>query len=101
MARCPCPRVPRDLSGNLRLAEIALHGKEAGPVHPDARAKRPVAVLFDEEDELKEAGFVGHGGLNFAFGAAYSGGRYLRLDANLNLAAPWRPPFRLVAAALR
>src|SRR5262249_44556844 len=42
--------VPSHLSGNLRLAEVVLHGKDVGPSHPDVIAKRPVAVLFDEGD---------------------------------------------------
>ncbi len=31
--------MPWGLSGNLRLAEIVLHGKKAGPAHPDAAAR--------------------------------------------------------------
>jgi hypothetical protein len=84
---------PPALVGNLRLAEIVFHGSEAGPSHPDVIAKRPVAVLFDEGDDLKEAGLVGHSGLSFAFGGAYSGGRYLRLEADRHVAPPFLPPF--------
>ncbi len=86
--------VPSGLSGNLRLAEVVLHGKAVGPSHPDVVARRPVAVLFDEGDDLKEAGLVHDGfGLKFAFGGAYSGGRFLRLEADRSVAAPWKPPF--------
>jgi outer membrane protein assembly factor BamB len=84
---------PQQLVGNLRLAEIVFHGSVAGPAHPDAQARRPVAVLFDEGDELKEAHMVGHGGLSFAFAGAYSGGRCLRLEADQSVAPPFRPPF--------
>src|SRR5262249_53558952 len=45
--------LPKMLCGNLRLGEIVLHGEKLGPSHPDVIAKRPVAVLFDEGDDLK------------------------------------------------
>jgi outer membrane protein assembly factor BamB len=85
--------VPSDLSGNLRLAQVALHGKDLGPSHPDVMAKRPVAVLFDESDELKHAGLVGLPGITFAFGDAHSGGRFLHVAPGAKAYPPWRPPF--------
>ena len=32
--------MPWGLYGNLRLAEIVLHGEKVGPAHPDAAARR-------------------------------------------------------------
>ena len=37
-------------AGNLRLGEIVFHGESLGASHPDAVARRPVAVLFDEQE---------------------------------------------------
>jgi hypothetical protein len=86
--------VPSGLSGNLRLAEVVFHGTDLGSSHPDVIAKRPVAVLFDEGDELKAAGMVHPTwGLSFAFGGASSGGRYLRMEADRSAAPVWKPPF--------
>jgi hypothetical protein len=34
--------------GNCRLGEVVFHGRDLGPSHPDIRAKKPVAVLFDD-----------------------------------------------------
>src|SRR5262249_58346849 len=45
--------LPKMLCGNLRLGEIVLHGEKLGCSHPDVAAKRPLAVLFDEGDDLK------------------------------------------------
>jgi outer membrane protein assembly factor BamB len=91
--------MPWGLYGNLRLAEIVLHGEKAGPAHPDAAARRPVAVLFDEGDELKDV-LVGTGqGLSFQFGGAYSGGRYLKQEADRNATPPFIPPFGHVVPA--
>ena len=67
----------KGLFGNLRLAEIMLHGETIGPAHPDALAKRPVAVLFDEGEDLKDAMIYGNSGIEFRFDGAYAGGRAL------------------------
>lgn len=84
----------RHLVGNLRWSEILLHGEDAGSSHPDVRAKRPVAVLFDESDELLDAQFVsGTFGVSFAFENAHSGGRFLKMDTDRSHASPFRPPF--------
>jgi hypothetical protein len=85
--------MPWGLCGNLRLAEIVLHGEKAGPAHPDVAARRPVAVLFDEGDDLKDVIVAPYLGLNFQFGGAYTGGRYLRLEADRYVAPPFIPPF--------
>jgi hypothetical protein len=58
---------------NLRLAEIVFHGERRGNPHPDAAAKPPVAVLFDEGNQLAASGFA------FRFEGAYSGGRCIEL----------------------
>ncbi len=34
--------------GNIRLGELFFHGQDLGSSHPDVRAGRPVAVLFDD-----------------------------------------------------
>lgn len=81
--------MPRWLVGNLRLAQVVLHGEKIGPAHPDVIARRPVAVLFDEADELKEC-LVG---VQFRFEGAYSGGRCLSVPANGFVYPAFVPPF--------
>jgi hypothetical protein len=77
--------------GNLRLGEIVLHGKKAGPAHPDVIAQRPVAVLFDEGDDLKAA--FASGQLRIASEGAYTGGRCLVLDKDADVWPPFQAPF--------
>src|SRR5262249_45235333 len=36
--------------GNLRLGELVFHGEILGSSHPDAVARKAVAVLFDEKE---------------------------------------------------
>jgi hypothetical protein len=84
--------VPEGLYGNLRLAEIVLHGKKLGPSHPDALAKRPVAVLFDEGEDLKETLVCGSNGLSFASGGAFSGSRYLSLRGDTQVSPLFQKP---------
>lgn len=83
--------LPRGMCGNLRLGEIVFHGEKIGPSHPDVIGKKPVAILFDEGDELKTA-LVAHQ-LHFKFEGAYSGGRYLALDKDATAYPPFLPPF--------
>jgi hypothetical protein len=83
--------LPEGMYGNLRLGEIALHGEKVGSPHPDVIARRPVAVLFDEGEDLKSA-LVG-GQLRFQFEGAYSGGRCLALDKDGDAYPPFQPPF--------
>jgi outer membrane protein assembly factor BamB len=83
--------LPRGMCGNLRLAEIALHGEKLGPSHPDVIAKRPVAVLFDENEDLKAALVANQ--LKFRFEGAYSGGRCLELNKDAEAYPPFLPPF--------
>jgi hypothetical protein len=85
--------VPASLHGNLRLAEVVLHGEKLGPSHPDVAARRPVAVLFDENAEVAE-GLVGFGSqLTFRLEGAYAGGRCLALAAGGRAYPPFRAPF--------
>ncbi len=76
--------------GNLRLGEIVLHGQALGCSHPDVVARRPVAVLFDEnESDLK----CMCAPLIFKYDGAYSGGKCLAL-AGAGLSFPnAQPPF--------
>lgn len=83
--------LPWGVCGNIRLAEIVLHGEKLGASHPDVIAKKPVAVLFDEGDDLKDCLVTGP--LTFRFEGACSGGRCLALAANGKSAAPFQPPF--------
>jgi outer membrane protein assembly factor BamB len=80
--------LPKLMYGNLRLAQIVLHGEALGPSHPDVIAKRPVAVLFDEGDDLTEHLTEG----TFRFEGAFAGGRCLMVPANGNGYPPYRPP---------
>jgi outer membrane protein assembly factor BamB len=82
--------LPRGVCGNLRLGEIALHGEKLGSTHPDVIAKKPVAVLFDEGDDLKAALVGSH---RFRLDGAYSGGRCLALDKEGDSYPPFLPPF--------
>jgi outer membrane protein assembly factor BamB len=90
--------MPWGLCGNLRLAEIVLHGEKAGPAHPDVASRRPVAVLFDESDELKDV-FPAYQGLSFQFEGAYHGGRCLKQEADRYAAPLFVLPFGHVIPA--
>jgi hypothetical protein len=83
--------LPWGVCGNLRLAEIVLHGEKLGGSHPDVIARKPVAVLFDEGDDLKQS--LVNGPLAFKFEGAHSGGRCLFLNADARKDAHWQPPF--------
>jgi outer membrane protein assembly factor BamB len=91
--------MPWGLCGNLRVAEIVLHGEKAGPAHPDVAGRRPLAVLFDEGDELKDVLVGTNQGLSFHFEGAYSGGRCLKLEADRDAEPPFVPPFGHVVPA--
>ena len=82
--------------GNVRLQELMLHGEVLGASHPDVVARRPVAVLFDENvASVKSSYEHGHNnGLKFVTGPdAFSGGNYVTLPAGKNQTALWQPPF--------
>lgn len=82
-------------SGNLRLGELVFHGERLGSSHPDAVAKKPLAVLFDEdESELRFSLKHGHNPqFDFLYDGAQSGGKALWLKDAGNAGAMWRPPF--------
>jgi hypothetical protein len=85
--------MPWGLVGNLRLAEIVLHGETLGSSHPDVIAKKPLAVLFDEnEDDMQNLTYPGSPA-KFILTGAYSGGRCIAIDADKQVAPIWRPPF--------
>jgi outer membrane protein assembly factor BamB len=77
--------------GNLRLGELVFHGEVLGSSHPDALAKRAVAVLFDEKESdvsvLKTAPFA------FRNEDSYSGGKCLALTTAGMVAPVYEPPF--------
>jgi outer membrane protein assembly factor BamB len=78
--------LPKMLCGNLRLGEIVLHGEKLGASHPDVVARRPVAVLFDEGNDLN--GYLHRAAVTFK--GAYSGQRCLTVGAEDAYAiAPW------------
>lgn len=68
--------LPKMLCGNLRLGEVVLHGEKLGPSHTDVAAKRPVAVLFDEGNDL--SGYL-HGA-TITLKGAHSGARCLTVE---------------------
>jgi outer membrane protein assembly factor BamB len=80
--------LPKLMYGNLRLAQIVLHGEALGPSHPDVIARRPVAVLFDEGDDIKEHLTEA----TFRFEGPFAGGRCLLVPANGNCYPPFQPP---------
>jgi outer membrane protein assembly factor BamB len=80
-------------AGNLRLGEVVFHGRALGASHPDAAARRPVAVLFDEkESDLKALLYPGRP-FAFKYDDAYSGGKCLALTAAGNTGPAYVPPF--------
>ena len=74
--------LPWGVCGNIRLGEIVLHGEVLGSSHPDVYAKRPLAVLFDEQDDFRTAIIYWSQRIDFRFDGAYSGGRYLATNGN-------------------
>ena len=73
-------------AGNLRLGEIVFHGEVLGASHPDVVARRPVAVLFDEQENDLAPGKVmmsdtGGRPYKMLFEGAFSGGKCLALTA--------------------
>ncbi|MCX7935951.1 MAG: hypothetical protein N3A66_11915, partial [Planctomycetota bacterium] len=85
--------LPWGCVGNLRLAEIVFHGTALGCSHPDAAAGKAVAVLFDEQDDIKHCLMYGNNGLSFKMDEAYSGGRSLALSGSCRAVPLWQPPF--------
>jgi outer membrane protein assembly factor BamB len=89
--------LPKMLCGNLRLGEVVLHGEALGCSHPDVVAKRPLAVLFDEGDDLR--GYLHNA--KVALKGAYSGDRCLTVDgASAYPFAPWPEGAKVFGHAL-
>jgi outer membrane protein assembly factor BamB len=82
--------IPRGFYSNLRLAEIVLHGETLGASHPDVIARRPVGVLFDESEEFKDI-YPYADRWSFQLQDAYSGGRFLKVNANQTIAPAFIP----------
>lgn len=89
--------LPKMLCGNLRLGEIVLHGEELGSSHPDAAAGRPVAVLFDEGNDL--AGYLHRATISLK--GAYSGERCLTVSGEDAVScAPWSEGMKVFGETL-
>src|SRR5262249_12325002 len=77
----------------VRLGELVFHGKVLGPSHPDAVARKPVAVLFDEnEADLRSLNHPS-GLFKFRYSDAFSGSKCLEVKGPVMLAPQWHPPF--------
>jgi outer membrane protein assembly factor BamB len=79
--------------GNIRLAELAFHGEVLGASHPDVLARRPVAVLFDEQDDEVARLKGAPAPVSIRYSDAYSGGKSLALLDAGTCAPTWEPPF--------
>ena len=80
--------------GNLRLGELVFHGQPLGGSHPDVVAKRPLATLFDEGEELKatyQSGFNPQ--FLFKYDDAYAGGKCIALKDAGGATPMYIPPF--------
>ena len=75
--------------GNVRLGEIVFHGEQIGSSHPDIVARKPLATLFDEGDDLKAVML----NLDYKLEGAFSGGRALQVEAGKAAHPNWTPPF--------
>jgi len=85
--------LPWGVCGNLRLAEIVFHGQLRGCSHPDVVARRPLAVLFDEQEDIRHDLHSG-GNLSLALHDAFSGGRCLTLTPSAGERAGAGPPWQ-------
>ncbi len=85
--------MPKGLCGNLCLGEIVFHGEALGNSHPDVIAKRPVAVLFDDGEDLARSLVQPQQGCSFKLEGAYSGGRFISLDRAVSVFPTYAPPF--------
>jgi hypothetical protein len=81
------PRIKGWLCGNLRLTEVVFEGSERGSSHPDLAAKRPIAVLFDEE-AFDTLGGTAAKQETYPEGGAFSGGIFLRHPGGSQVYAP-------------
>ena len=78
-------------AGNIRLGEVVFHGEQLGGSNPDVVAKRPLAVLFDEQEidlkVMQSPQFI------FKYDDAYSGGKSLALKDAGGATPVYQPPF--------
>jgi hypothetical protein len=79
--------------GNIRLAKLVFHGEVLGPSHPDAVAKKPVAVLFDEKEKDLECLKHPSGIFQFRYTDAFSGGKCLELKGAGAIGPNSLPPY--------
>jgi len=79
--------------GNIRLGELVFHGQVLGSSHPDAVAKRDVAVLFDENEADLRCLKHPNSPFEFRYTGAFSGGKCLELKKEGSCGPDWRPPF--------
>ena len=79
--------------GNIRLGEQVFHGEVLGSSHPDAVAKKPVAVLFDENEADLRCLKHPSGLFEFRYSGAFSGGKCLELKKEGSCGPDWRPPY--------
>ncbi len=88
--------LPWGVCGNTRLTKIVFHGEVLGCSHPDVVVKRPLAVLFDEQDDIRHD-LYSDNGLAIALEGAYSGGRCLTLTprsgGQVTAGQPWQQQF--------
>ena len=88
--------LPWGVCGNTRLAEIVFHGKVLGCSHPDVVAQRPLATLFDEEEDIRHDLYASQG-FSISLEGAYSGGRCLTLTpppgGQVTAGQPWQQQF--------
>lgn len=79
--------------GNLRLGELVFHGEALGASHPDAVAKKPALVLFDErESDLNSLKYPGRS-FSFRYNGAFSGGKCLELASAGETGPNYIPPY--------
>jgi len=88
--------LPWGACGNTRLAEIVFHGEVLGCSHPDVVARCPLAILFDEQEDIIHDLYADYG-LAMSLQGAYSGGRCLtltpRAGGQATAGQPWRQQF--------
>ncbi len=80
-------------SGNIRLGELVFHGESLGSSHPDALARKPVAVLFDELEGDLKCLFHPNNGFSYRFEGAFSGGKCLSMEGGKTANPGWQKPF--------
>ena len=79
--------------GNVRLGELVFHGEAIGCSHPDVQARRPVAVLFDENENDVKCIQYPNNGFSFKFDGAFSGGRCMMIAGDKAAGASYHPKF--------